>query len=400
MATILDTLRDVVSPDLVSRAASLLGESERSTSRGLGGAFPAILAGLLSKSSDSGAMRQTMDMLADPSIDSNLARNATSMLGAGGLAKSPIAEIGGRFLSLLFGPQQGSVAGALADHAGIKGSSASTLLGLAAPLVMSVLGDRVRRDGLNAAGLASLLLSQRDSILEKLPAGLSGLLGLAASHQPETAVRESVRQPAMRTLGWLPVALGLLLLAGLWAFMRERSNAAMASATAGLPGGVASASPRAGADLGTFKHVLPSNVEISAPATGIERQIVDFIEEPSKGVEGATWFNFDRLLFETGSVELKPESMDQLRNVAEILKSYPRVTVKIGGYTDNVGDPAANLKLSQDRASNVMGRLVELGVPADRMSAEGYGEQHPVADNSTEAGRQQNRRIALRVTQK
>ncbi len=122
--------------------------------------------------------------------------------------------------------------------------------------------------------------------------------------------------------------------------------------------------------------------------------------DPSKGIDTITWFNFDRLLFETGSAQLKPESREQLRNVGEIMKAYAKVKVKIGGYTDNTGDPAANLKLSQDRATNVMNELVVLGVASDRLSAEGYGEQNPVADNSTDAGRQQNRRIALRVTEK
>src|SRR5262249_32007068 len=70
----------------------------------------------------------------------------------------------------------------------------------------------------------------------------------------------------------------------------------------------------------------------------------------------------------------------------------------VGGYTDNTGDPGANQKLSQDRATAVFTELVTLGVPAQRMSAEGYGQQYPVADNSTDSGRAQNRRIALRVT--
>jgi outer membrane protein OmpA-like peptidoglycan-associated protein len=83
-----------------------------------------------------------------------------------------------------------------------------------------------------------------------------------------------------------------------------------------------------------------------------------------------------------------------------ILKAYPNVHVRIGGYTDNQGDGAANLKLSQDRADDVMQQIVVLGVDPTRMDAKGYGEDHPVADNSTEAGRAQNRRISLRVTQK
>ena len=74
--------------------------------------------------------------------------------------------------------------------------------------------------------------------------------------------------------------------------------------------------------------------------------------------------------------------------------------VRIGGYTDNTGDPAANLQLSQQRADNVMGEISRLGVDPSRMSAKGYGEESPIADNSTEEGRQKNRRISLRVTGK
>ena len=63
-------------------------------------------------------------------------------------------------------------------------------------------------------------------------------------------------------------------------------------------------------------------------------------------------------------------------------------------------DAQANLKLSQDRANSVVGELTALGVSADRLSAEGYGMEHPIADNSTAAGRAQNRRVAIRVVEK
>jgi len=76
------------------------------------------------------------------------------------------------------------------------------------------------------------------------------------------------------------------------------------------------------------------------------------------------------------------------------------VAIKIGGYTDNVGDPQANLKLSQERADAVMADLVKLGVDPGRLKAEGYGQEHPIADNSTQEGRAKNRRIDLRVTSK
>jgi OmpA-OmpF porin, OOP family len=147
-------------------------------------------------------------------------------------------------------------------------------------------------------------------------------------------------------------------------------------------------------------RTLPGNVSLNIPWNGIEARLLAFIQDPSKGVEPATWFDFDRLLFNTDSVTLRPESQVQLGNIAAILKAYPNVHVKIGGYTDNTGDPQSNLNLSQDRANGVMAELVALGISPDRLEAQGYGEQFPVADNSTEEGRAKNRRVSMRVTQK
>ncbi len=153
--------------------------------------------------------------------------------------------------------------------------------------------------------------------------------------------------------------------------------------------------------LGKFMPVkLPNGVELNVPEFGVERKLIAFIEDKNKPVDKTTWFSFDRLDFETGSATLKPASAEQLKNIAEIMKAYPKVTLKIGGYTDNVGNADANLKLSQKRAENTMQEIVKLGVDAKRLEAEGYGEKYPVADNSTEEGRAKNRRIDLRVTGK
>jgi len=149
-----------------------------------------------------------------------------------------------------------------------------------------------------------------------------------------------------------------------------------------------------------FGKKLPNGVELSIPEFGVENKLITFIEDAQLPVDDKTRFSFDRLTFETGKATLKPESQEQLQNIAEILKAYPKVSIKLGGYTDNTGDPQANLKLSQQRADTVMADLVKLGVDASRLEAEGYGQEHPVADNSTEEGRAQNRRIDMRVTAK
>ena len=134
-------------------------------------------------------------------------------------------------------------------------------------------------------------------------------------------------------------------------------------------------------------------------AKGIETNLVNFIKS-DKVVDKTTWFDFDRLTFNTGKATLKPESQEQLKNMADVLKAYPNVNVKLGGYTDNTGNANSNLKLSAERAASVKTELVGMGIADSRLDAEGYGQEHAVASNDTEEGRAQNRRIAIRVTKK
>ncbi len=152
--------------------------------------------------------------------------------------------------------------------------------------------------------------------------------------------------------------------------------------------------------LGTFRpEKLTSGVELNIPDNGIERKLLTFIRS-DQPVDKTTWFDFDRLTFDTGKATLQASSQEQLKNVAEIMKAYPAVTVKLGGYTDNTGNAASNLKLSQDRANSVRAELENRGIGKDRLTAEGYGQAYPVAGNDTEEGRARNRRISIRVTKK
>ena len=153
--------------------------------------------------------------------------------------------------------------------------------------------------------------------------------------------------------------------------------------------------------LGPFvERQLANSARIQVPENGVESQLIAFIQDSSRPVDKEIWFTFDRLEFNTDSATLKPSSEEQLGNIAEILKAYPQVRIKIGGYTDNVGDDVHNLTLSQNRALNTMNEIINLGVDRARLAAEGYGKSLPVADNATEEGRQRNRRIDIRVTNK
>jgi K(+)-stimulated pyrophosphate-energized sodium pump len=133
---------------------------------------------------------------------------------------------------------------------------------------------------------------------------------------------------------------------------------------------------------------------------GIEEDIIKFIESKETVADKENWFNFNKLNFASGSANIDANTMKEVVNISHIMNAFPDVKIKVGGYSDNTGNDAANLQLSADRAASVKSALVGLGVAEDRIESEGYGEAHAMASNNTEEGRIQNRRIAVSVREK
>jgi len=104
------------------------------------------------------------------------------------------------------------------------------------------------------------------------------------------------------------------------------------------------------------------------------------------------------ILFGVDSASLKPGAFDEMSRVARVLNQYPQTNITIAGHTDSTGTAEHNQQLSERRAGNVKNALVGEGVKPARMSAIGYGESKPVADNSTAEGRQANRRVTILIT--
>lgn len=101
--------------------------------------------------------------------------------------------------------------------------------------------------------------------------------------------------------------------------------------------------------------------------------------------------------FETGKANLEPESYTVLDELVAYLVRKDDERIEIGGHTDNVGKPAANIKLSMERAQAVMDYLIAKGIDPARLTAKGYGMAVPIDDNKTEEGRAQNRRTEVKI---
>jgi K(+)-stimulated pyrophosphate-energized sodium pump len=147
---------------------------------------------------------------------------------------------------------------------------------------------------------------------------------------------------------------------------------------------------------------LPNDAKISLGSNSALYKLNEKIkvEDPSI-FDKNTWFTLEDLYFESGSSKLKASSEQTVKNLYEMLNAYNTLNVKLGGYTDNTGDSAQNVKLSFERAEAAKAALVKLGLSADRISTEGYGPQFPIcAANDTKECRAQNRRIDVRVIKK
>lgn len=105
----------------------------------------------------------------------------------------------------------------------------------------------------------------------------------------------------------------------------------------------------------------------------------------------------NNIFFESGSSSILNQSKPELNKVVELLNSNPKMRIEVGGHTDNIGNDLSNATLSEQRAKSVMNFLIEKGIAATRIEANGFGKSKPVADNTTELGRSKNRRTEFKV---
>ncbi len=417
---IMDAVKGHLTPDLLSKATSFLGENESGVAKAMSGIVPSVLIGMVSKASSGGAGASEVFNAAKETHSSGFLGGLGNMFGDGG-------GMLGKGLNLvkgLLGDKFSGIVTALSSFAGIKSSSVSSLLSMAAPMAAGTLGKHSVENNLDAGGLASMLSSQKSSIMNMLPGGLSsiaGMLGLGKAGEAISSMTGSVKEKAATYsnysddtkssgggMGWLKWLLPLLIAGGLgWWFLLGGKNGCNSKPVAGSDTTVVTNPPdTAGGTTSTvpesFKVKLPDGTELNAMKGGIEDKLVTFLgtewmrlgEDSLKKI----WFDFDNLNFKTSSAEITAESQQQVSNMVAILKAFPNAKLKIGGYTDKVGNEANNKKLSASRANAVKTALDKAGVGTQVIGAEGYGSEfakYPA--DAPESDRVKDRHVSVSI---
>jgi len=382
MSTLLDSFKSYVTPELIGQAAAQYGETESGITKVIHGVAPTILAGLLGKAQNSGVMNTAFNQISK--FDSGILGNLASLFNTGNLAQNDPKDASGQLLGLLFGAKVPAITNSISAFAGVKSATTSSLLGFVGPLLMGVLSKKISTDGLNVAGLSNLIASERNSILGTLPSGLSSIIGLSNLSGPTSGDTGS----SAGGMRWLWPLLLLLALGGGIMYYVKNCTA--------VPEPVVVAPPPAPAPV---PAPAPAP-KLTLPAGTQEAALLAFVRDSAAQIDKAKWFDFPEIMFDVAKSEIKPESEAKLNAVLSVLKEYPAVKLKVGGYTDTDGNDKVNLKLSDDRAKACQAWLIAKGVAADRLEAEGYGEGNPVAPNDTPENKAKNRRISFSVRAK
>lgn len=387
--------------NIVSKAASFLGESETSVRKGIDAALPTSMLGM-SQQVDKGHSDAIFGMAQEASNSGILNNFGSNFASSGGVA--PAASTG--WLNNIFGSNLSGVTSALSNYAGLKGGSISTLLGTIVPLVLGLLGKQAKENNLTAAGLPALFGSLKNTIMSALPAGLNipGLTPVSETVHQATARNRAAaaQQVAKKKPSWLSWLLISLLGLALLVYLLRGCGRSETEEIVIPPDTVAAETTQAAtpARVSVIKVRLPNGEELDANEGGIEDNLVKYLNS-NDPVDQNKWFDFRDLNFKFGTAEIMPESRGEVTNIIKIMRAYPKAKIKIGGYTDRVGDEAANKKLSQDRADAVTQALKDGGVGAQVESAEGYGSQFAqYAADAPEEERKKDRRVAVSVRAK
>jgi outer membrane protein OmpA-like peptidoglycan-associated protein len=398
MSNLVTQVQNFFSEAFVEKTCQVLEERQEVVQKVIKVGIPCVLKGIINKAQkDDGhsifnMARQTanMDVLTNN-------HSITHLLDA----KEPLVQGHNDWLSLIFGDKKEELTHAVADYSRSKTESSTSILNTIIPVCLSFIGKHSGQNHLGAAGLFSWLKEQLGTVNSLVPQDVrfSNILNGKGQGYDNMNEYDDKDKPTSNFLLWLIV--GILFVALCWYLMRS-CNHDSAPVTTESHVIVDTVKREKAPVRESLKVKLINGVEIDAYKGGIEDTLVKCLNnslcEASKGV----WYDFDYLNFKVGSDSLTSESMQQVKNIVEILKAYPKAKIKIGGNADRTGDSAASWKISGKRAETVFNQIrLQGGNENQLVGKEGYGWQfakYPA--DAPENDRKKDRRISLQLREK
>ena len=351
-ANLLPLAQQALGGDFSRLAGQFLGESQSSIQSALTSLLPAVLGGIAQKGATPEGASSLMSMINGANLDVNSLGNPAGLFGGSGSGIKDLLKSGtSRLVPALLGDKSGAVVNALSSVSGIKSSSATNLIAMVVPLILTFLKKFIGDKGLNASSLASLLGTQGPNLQSALDSRLAGALGFAspaatlrgqatamanragaavgggasAAASTATAATTATKSALMR---WLPWLIGAAALLFVWYMFSGKQASAPASAPA----------PTAAAPASTPTPMLAA-VTISLPA---------------------------KVYFEVGSAVVGADASKTISAIADMIKKDD-LKVAITGYTDKTGDAATNEALAKSRATAVRDALKAAGATEANM---------------------------------
>jgi flagellar motor protein MotB len=328
MENLLNLLKQALGDDFASLVSRFLDEPEPATQRSLTALLPALLGGISQQGATPDGAASLLNLLKGSDIDAGLIDNIADLFSGSETGANELVNLGAGLVNQLFGNKGSDLSEALSSVGGIKSFSATKLLALAAPMVLSFLKKYIFGKNLDENSLASLLTGQGKYLEGLLDNSLVKALGFASPAAflsgftrptAETKVTpayvpEEARSTSGRWLPWLLLLIGLLGLLYLWqAFSKPKQLA-------------------------------------QVPAT-VKATVVTEVTLPAK-----VYFDVDQAV-------IGDQGKKVLGDVIQVIKKDGGMKVDITGFTDKTGDPDKNLELAKQRAQAVREALVAAGVP-------------------------------------
>lgn len=396
-----ESLKESISPQMLKTAAATLREDEK----GVASAVAVLLPSLLVRFLDQGETARVNETIREAGNAELFDRRAEIFAGHGidgGM------NLGERFENELVGAENKAYPNAVAAESGISAASADRLSGWVAAVIAGYVGHKIVRNNLSMSAVMAGLRQERGSVVKEIPVKVgraAGISGMCSSSAP-VAGRDGKKN---NWLVWLIIVLIVVIIVFLSIRSCNRNGGgevvAVTENVTVVPTAPAAQTAAAKEGLTFVEHKLPDGRTIRVAEGGCEDCMLKYLQ--SDAYRKATneelsknWIQFDKIDFMHDSeTALAGNSMEQLDNIAAILKNYPDVRIRIGGFADKTGTRAVNYEISKKRAEYIKSILVKDGIPADRISTEGFGKEFAtVPADATAAQRAVDRSIAMRFT--